>query len=133
MVSIPRISKGQKQGFSGRFMSRPRNLEGNLGNAPGDSQQSEVCWVRVTNFEFGGCFGGSREKFSKLSGPSLRAATLSRSVSRKTNIQGERGESTSLPDRNKDLVRRLGKITIGPGDISRGQRRKRVCGTCHTP
>ena len=44
----------------------------------------------------------------------------------------EGGESTSLLDRNNDSVHRLGKTTIGPGDMSREQRRRKVCGTCHT-
>ena len=42
MVSIPRISKGQKQGFSRRFKSRPQDLKESLGNALVDTQQSEV-------------------------------------------------------------------------------------------
>ena len=57
---------------------------------------------------------------------------LSPEVFRGKLKDGERGESTSLPDRNKDPVQRLGKKAIGPGDTSREQRRKTECGTCHT-
>ena len=70
--------------------------------------------------------------FFKFIETKSQATALFRSDSRKSNIQKEREEGTSLLDRNKDPVQRLGKITIGPGDISREQRRKRVCGTCHT-